>query len=69
MTNLKKALLISLMASFVALTACEKDGPAERAGEAIDNATDNSKDALEDAGDNIQDAADDAADAVKDATN
>lgn len=45
MTNLKKALLISLMASCVALTACEEQGPAEKAGESIDNAVNNAKDA------------------------
>lgn len=69
MTHFKKVLLISLMASCVALAACEPKGPAEKAGEKIDNTVDKTKDAVEEAGDNIRDAADDTADAVKDATN
>lgn len=69
MTNLKKALLISLMASCVTLAACEPKGPAEKVGEKIDNAVDNTKNAVEDANESIKDAAEETSDAVKDATN
>jgi hypothetical protein len=41
------------------LAACEK-GPAERAGEKIDNAAKKAGDKLEDAGDKIKDSVDDA---------
>ena len=54
--SLKNTLLISLLASTLALSACEQDGPMEKAGESIDNAVDDSKDALDDAADDIKDA-------------
>lgn len=44
------------------LTACSEQGPAEKAGENIDNAVD-------DTGDAINEAADDTRDAINDATN
>ena len=37
------------------LTACEEDGPAENAGERVDEAGENAGDAMEDAGESIQD--------------
>lgn len=67
--NLKRTLLISLFAAFVALAGCEEKGPMEKAGESIDNTVDDGKDAIDDAANDIEDAADDAADKVKDATN
>lgn len=67
--NLKNALLVSLLASMMALSACEKDGPMERAGESVDEAVENTGDALDDAADNTEDAIDDAADDIEDATN
>lgn len=36
--------------------ACEKKGPAEKAGESIDEGMDNAGDAMEEVGDDIQDA-------------
>ncbi|MBL28370.1 MAG: hypothetical protein CMM50_12570 [Rhodospirillaceae bacterium] len=42
------------------LAACDEEGPAEKAGEAIDNAVEDAGDAVEDAGDAIEDTADDA---------
>lgn len=44
------------------LAACSEQGPAEKAGEKIDDAAD-------DAGDAIDDAVDEANDAIDDATN
>lgn len=50
--NISSFLLILLgAAGAIALTACEKKGPAEKAGEKLDNA-------VEDAGDKIEDATD-----------
>jgi hypothetical protein len=40
----------------LALTSCREEGPAERAGKAIDNATNDAKEAAEDAGDAIEEA-------------
>jgi hyperosmotically inducible protein len=38
------------------LSACEKKGPAERAGEAVDKAAKKAGDAVKEAGDKIKDA-------------
>lgn len=40
----------------VGLPACEKKGPAERAGEAVDKAAKKAGDAVKEAGDKIKDA-------------
>ena len=45
----------------VALAGCEQ-GPAEKAGENVDDAAENVGEALEDAGDSIEDAGRDARD-------
>jgi len=48
---------LALTAALIAvLAACEQDGPAEQAGEKIDNAVESAGDKLEQAGDKIQDA-------------
>lgn len=45
----------------IGLSACQKpEGPAERAGKAIDNATQQVGQEIQNAGQKIQDAADDA---------
>jgi hypothetical protein len=49
------ALVVSAL--FVALPGCEKQGPAERAGESIDNAVNKTGDQIEKAGDAIKDTA------------
>jgi hypothetical protein len=49
------ALVVSAL--FVALPGCEKQGPAERAGESIDNAATKAGDQIEKAGDAIKDTA------------
>ncbi len=71
---MNKTLTIAGMAllATLALSGCEKKGPAERAGEKLDHAVDAMKnggketpsDKLEDAGNNVRDAASDAKDAV-----
>ena len=38
-------------------SGCEQEGPAERAGETIDEAVESVGDAIEDAGESVQDAA------------
>lgn len=42
----------------VGMTGCEEEGPAERAGERLDDAGDDIEDAAEDAADDIEDAVD-----------
>jgi hypothetical protein len=53
------AAAVVLSLAVAGLTACEK-GPAERAGEKIDDTAKKVGDKLEDAGDKIKDAAKDA---------
>ena len=48
---------IVMSAFVVALAGCHKEGPAEKAGKAVDNATEKAGQQMEKAGDNIQDAA------------
>ena len=47
---------IVLSFALAGLTACEKKGPAEKAGESIDNAAKKVGDKMEEAGDKIKDA-------------
>lgn len=51
--------------SMLALTACE-EGPAEEAGEQIDDAADDVSDGLEDAADEVEDTIDDVDDEIDD---
>ena len=54
--TLSAALVISAL--LVALTGCEKqEGPMEKAGKSVDNATESLGEHVEDAGEAIQDAA------------
>ncbi|TVP78392.1 hypothetical protein [Thioalkalivibrio sp.] len=53
------ALVLGLL--LVALSGCEK-GPAEKAGQSVDDAADKVGESLEDAADSIQDAGRDARD-------
>ncbi|WP_048307814.1 hypothetical protein [Halomonas sp. PR-M31] len=52
------AMLMALMLGGVA--ACDDQGPAEEAGENIDDAVDDAGDNVEEMGDDIQDSAEDA---------
>lgn len=63
-------LTVAALATFFAIgiTACERDGPAERAGENIDNAAENMGDRIEDSTDNAGDELETAGDKVEDAT-
>ncbi|MCB1800788.1 MAG: hypothetical protein KDI82_03775 [Gammaproteobacteria bacterium] len=46
--------MILVLSSLLLLSACEQEGPAERAGEKIDNAIESAGDKIEQAGDKIQ---------------
>lgn len=55
-TILSTAIVISAL--IAVLAACQKEpGPAEKAGKAVDNATEKAGQQIEKAGDDIQDAA------------
>jgi hypothetical protein len=58
--KLQRLLLACVAVLSLSLTACEKEGPAERAGKALDQSA-------EQVGDKIEDATDKAGDALKDA--
>lgn len=63
-------LSIAALATFIiiGMTACEKKGPAEQAGENIDNAAENLGEKIEDATDNAGDKLETAGDKVENAT-
>ena len=50
--------IIIATAGLSLFTACERETESERAGEAIEDATDGASDAVEDLGDDIEDATD-----------
>lgn len=60
-TLIRKLGLAMLMALFLGgVVACDDQGPAEEAGENIDEATENAGDSVEEMGEDIQDSAEDA---------
>lgn len=52
-----KAAVFLITLLFVALAACDREGPAERAGESVDRAGEKASRAVENAVDNVRDAA------------
>lgn len=66
--NFNKLSLVALALLFaIGLTACEK-GPAEKAGEKMDNAAENMGDKIEDATDKAGDKLEEAGDKIEDKT-
>ena len=60
-------LLTMLMALGLAgIAGCEEQGPAEQAGERLDDAVSDARDRLEEAGDEIEEAAEEVGDALRD---
>ena len=57
-----------LTALLFGVVACEQKGPAERAGEKIDNAAEKAGDKLEDASDTAKDKLEEMGDKIEDAT-
>ena len=66
---MRKTLLMLVTFSFLGMYGCDSDGPAEEAGERLDDAVDSMADTADDIGDSITEAAEDACDEVGDATN
>jgi len=54
------AAAIALSFAVAGLAACEKEGPMEKAGKAVDNAGEKVGETVEKAGEKLQDAAEDA---------
>ncbi len=50
-------LMLCFTASLCMLMGCEQEGPAERAGENIDESMERAGDSIERAGENVQDSA------------
>ncbi|GJL81277.1 MAG: hypothetical protein DHS20C01_09110 [marine bacterium B5-7] len=65
-TILFRTFLAALFA--LGLAACEQEGPAENAGEKIDEATENVKDAVEDAVNKVGDTVEDVGDKIEEQT-
>jgi hypothetical protein len=57
--KLNRGIATAILLGFVmvGLPACEKKGPVEKAGKAVDDAAKKTGDAVKDAGDKIKDAA------------
>lgn len=51
------AMTLAMSALLLALSGCQKEGPAERAGKAVDQTVEKAGQQIEKAGDSIQDAA------------
>ncbi|GJL57774.1 MAG: hypothetical protein NPIRA03_06310 [Nitrospirales bacterium] len=51
-------LLVCFTGSLFFVVGCEQEGPAERAGERVDESMENTGERIEQAGENIQDSAD-----------
>jgi len=62
----KKLLLVFvLMLSIFAFTACESKGPAEKAGEKIDNAVEKTSDKIKEGAEAVKDKAEEVGQEVK----
>lgn len=65
----KSILILSLVLLSFIITGCEQQqGPAERAGESIDQTLQDTGDAMDDASDDVKDSIEDMGDEVEDAT-
>lgn len=62
------ALSTLVFTTVIGLSACQEKGPAEKAGENIDNAVEEMGDKIEDATDGAGDAIEDAGDKIEDKT-
>lgn len=61
------SVLVILMLAFT-LAACEQEGPAEQAGEEVDEAVEEAGDTMEETGDAIEDKADEMEEEAEEAT-
>lgn len=61
-----KAFALLLAAMSLGIVGCEKKGPLEEAGEAIDEGAEEVRDELEDAAEEVEEAAEEAEEALRD---
>jgi hypothetical protein len=61
-----RAIALLLTAMSFGIAGCEKDGPLEEAGEAIDEGIEDAREGVEDAAEEVEDAAEEAEDALRD---
>ena len=54
---LRTSVLMIMMGFIVIFTACESEGPAEQAGEKLDEAAEEAKDEMEQAGEHLEETA------------
>jgi hypothetical protein len=67
---IKKLTVISILILFVAaFVACEQQGPAEEAGEKIDEAAEEAAEKVEEAGDTIEEKAEEVKEEAEEAAN
>ena len=63
--DIKKLLVLAILAASVSMTACEKKGAAEKAGEKIDEMAEKAGDAMDKAVDDVADAAEETCEEIK----
>jgi hypothetical protein len=56
------------VAAFTLVAGCESEGPAEQAGERVDEAVESASEALEEAGEQMEDKLEEAGDKVEEKT-
>jgi len=66
MKKMNQILTVMGVAAILTLTACEQKGPAEKAGEKIDNAAEQAGEAMQDAKDKMKDTTDKMEDKAED---
>ena len=62
-----RMLIAGIFAAGALLAACESEGPAEKAGERIDEAVESTGEKLEEAGDTAREKVEEATDAIEEA--
>ncbi len=67
MNRLKAAFVVAVAGSLLVLTACHREGPAEKAGKDLDKAMEHTGDAMKKAGESVGDKIDEAGEKLKDA--
>jgi predicted small lipoprotein YifL len=67
MTLSPSILAVAIAATLFVLAGCEKEGPAERAGENIDEAVEDMQQSAESTGDKIKESLEEAGDEVEEA--
>jgi hypothetical protein len=62
---LKRVVIAAMMSFMVIFAACESEGPAEQAGEELDEAAEEVEDEVEEAGEHLEESAEDVKDKME----